>query len=121
MEKSEGDPSKTESKQSKKQAETCPICQIPITARAVLEPCHHEFDYECIAPWFVNHDECPVCRQTCTRLLHDIVSDDKFQFDIIQRLEPQNQDEREETESMRVNTSYGSNNGNEDTSSDATF
>jgi len=61
----------------------CSICLKGITARAVLEPCHHEFDYECITLWCADHDTCPNCRQQATRVLHNIESEYQFEYDII--------------------------------------
>jgi hypothetical protein len=57
----------------------CTIFWEPFTTRATLMPCGHEFDRECILPWFQaiiqeNHWRatltCPLCRQRATLIRH---------------------------------------------------
>lgn len=60
-----------------KQAE-CAVCLEVITARAVLQPCQHDFDMKCIIEWLKMTPSCPVCRRPVTHLHHDIKSDYDF-------------------------------------------
>lgn len=66
----------------------CTICWEPFTTRATLMPCGHEFDRECILPWFQaiiqeNHWgvilTCPLCRQRATLIRHAYTSSSDFE------------------------------------------
>jgi hypothetical protein len=57
----------------------CTICWEPVKTQAILMPCCHEYDFECILPWFqsiitANRGEvtlpCPLCRQHTKLIRH---------------------------------------------------
>lgn len=42
----------------------CTVCyeNLPIGTKAQFMPCGHTFHPDCLAPWFKDHNTCPVCR-----------------------------------------------------------
>ena len=84
--------------QPQSQHANCSICLNPITNRAVLEPCCHEFDYHCVAEWCQDHDTCPYCRNKCTGLLYNIVADSVFDRLAIRRQRRSSDDEETDTD-----------------------
>ncbi|KAE9370384.1 hypothetical protein N431DRAFT_342650 [Stipitochalara longipes BDJ] len=88
----------------------CIICWEPFTTRATLMPCGHEYDFECILPWFQSVVQqsrrdvilpCPLCRQHAKFIKHAYTSSGKFStFDLImyfsrtERIGPGNQPQR---------------------------
>lgn len=65
-------------KMSHSEASKCVICRDYLSARAVLDPCLHEFDFLCIDTWTQSHDTCPICRQFATSILYDIIWNTEF-------------------------------------------
>ena len=43
---------------------TCPVCvsEIELGESAMFMPCGHIFHPECLKPWLIDHNTCPVCR-----------------------------------------------------------
>jgi hypothetical protein len=67
------------SPQTEEEAE-CIICMNPFSTRSMLQPCGHEFDFDCVLPWldslFVKHYDvgevkCPLCRGAVEFIQHD--------------------------------------------------
>ena len=52
----------------------CPICLTRVDDRAYTDPCLHEFCLFCIEKWSQTSNKCPLCRQTCTSLMHNVRS-----------------------------------------------
>lgn len=40
----------------------CTICLEELTEKAVIMPCNHMFNRDCIDQWLKIHNQCPVCR-----------------------------------------------------------
>lgn len=40
----------------------CTICLEEMKVKAILLPCGHLFDPDCLNQWIVNHNWCPNCR-----------------------------------------------------------
>ena len=56
----------------------CPICLGPLSNRAVIDPCRHDFDYDCIKSWTNVNSNCPVCRCPVKYIHYSIVSDREY-------------------------------------------
>ncbi|KAI1307571.1 hypothetical protein HDE_00723 [Halotydeus destructor] len=56
----------------------CTICLQAISERAVLDPCHHEFDVHCLDTWSERHNTCPNCREVYSRILFNIRAETEF-------------------------------------------
>jgi hypothetical protein len=71
----------------------CTICYEPFTTASVIVPCGHEFDLDCILPWFrrINNENpwvhltCPLCRQRAQFIRHSYTSQGNFQIMDIER------------------------------------
>ncbi len=68
---------------------TCTICYEPFTTRSTLMPCGHEFDLDCILPWFRSmlvetpfapYLTCPLCRQRAQFIRHNYTPQGRFQL-----------------------------------------
>ncbi|RWS14028.1 E3 ubiquitin-protein ligase Topors-like protein, partial [Dinothrombium tinctorium] len=57
----------------------CSICLTQINDRAVTDPCHHEFCLACIRQWMQRNNHCPICREICNSILHNIRSETEFE------------------------------------------
>jgi hypothetical protein len=74
---------KLEEKHCKKTAEgkienpNCAVCcnDIKLGDKAQLIPCGHMFHPECIKPWFMQHNTCPICR-------YELPTDDPYYEEI---------------------------------------
>lgn len=73
--------------QNEEEAE-CIICRNSFSTRSTLQPCGHEFDFDCIFSWlqslFVKHYDlsevkCPLCRGAVAGIQHDHQPDGTFQ------------------------------------------
>ncbi|CAL0326315.1 unnamed protein product [Lupinus luteus] len=42
----------------------CAVCkdEIAVNDKAKILPCNHLYHCDCITPWLLNHDSCPICR-----------------------------------------------------------
>ncbi|OIW05361.1 hypothetical protein TanjilG_28826 [Lupinus angustifolius] len=42
----------------------CAVCKddIAVNDKAMILPCNHLYHSDCITPWLLNHDSCPLCR-----------------------------------------------------------
>jgi E3 ubiquitin-protein ligase RNF115/126 len=58
---------------------TCLVCteELAIGQEALFLPCGHAFDPECIRPWLLMHNSCPVCREQLPR---EAEADDAIQL-----------------------------------------
>lgn len=63
----------------------CPICLGPLSNRAVIDPCRHDFDYDCIKSWTNVNSNCPVCRCPVKYIHYSIVSDREYS---VERVKP---------------------------------
>lgn len=58
----------------------CSICLQPeFQNRCRLDPCFHEFCFECISQWSRVCPKCPLCKVKLTSGIHDIHSDEDYQ------------------------------------------
>jgi hypothetical protein len=60
-------------------ANKCPICLNFIANRSLTDTCLHEFCFDCINEWSLQHNRCPSCRQIYWNILFNIVSDEIFE------------------------------------------
>lgn len=61
------------------EVKTCCICLTEVKNRALTDTCRHEFCFDCIRVWSEEHNRCPICRQTYSNIIHQIVSDQNYQ------------------------------------------
>ena len=43
-------------------ANECSICHEQLMQDVIVLPCSHRFHNECIEPWIISHNSCPICR-----------------------------------------------------------
>eukprot|EP00826_Nyctotherus_ovalis_P033878 TRINITY_DN2765_c0_g1_i4.p1 TRINITY_DN2765_c0_g1~~TRINITY_DN2765_c0_g1_i4.p1 ORF type:complete len:372 (+),score=87.65 TRINITY_DN2765_c0_g1_i4:220-1335(+) len=69
----------------------CAICcnDINLSEKAQLLPCGHMFHPDCIKPWFMEHNTCPICR-------YELPTDDPYYEEIRKRNLEQRQEQRSE-------------------------
>lgn len=74
----------------KLEAPNCAICcnDINLGEKAQLIPCGHMFHPDCIKPWFMEHNTCPICR-------YELPTDDPYYEEIRKRDLQQRQEQRE--------------------------
>ena len=63
----------------------CSICLEIVKNKAVVEPCLHSFDLECIDEWAKRKHTCPICRADMDQILYDIVSDSDYKGKSVER------------------------------------
>ncbi len=59
-------------------AEDCSICLERKTDCSLLLPCLHTFCFTCIERWVTTNPQCPLCKTTGEKILHDVTPDGRF-------------------------------------------
>ncbi len=77
----DGNEDKRSMSQSKRSSDAnkCPICLNFIINRSLTDTCFHEFCFNCINEWSLQHNRCPSCRQIYRNILFNIVSAEIFE------------------------------------------
>lgn len=67
----------------------CSICLGVISNRAVLDPCRHDFDYDCVKSWTNVNSNCPVCRCPVKFIHYSIISDREYSEEKVKQVNNQ--------------------------------
>lgn len=84
----------------------CSICLGTISNRAVIDPCRHDFDYDCIKSWTNVNSNCPVCRCPVKYLHYSIVSDREYSVEKVAAIN-QNYDDGPSQDEFEVDSDEG--------------
>ena len=85
---------------SNKVVKECPICLAVVSNRSLTDTCLHEYCFECLKEWSVNHNRCPVCRSIYRYIVFNILSEEVFERLPVEEQLDRNEDENQEIDSF---------------------
>ncbi|XP_074027312.1 uncharacterized protein isoform X2 [Leptinotarsa decemlineata] len=66
----------------------CAICLGTFTNKCFSDSCMHQFCFKCLLEWSKIKPECPLCKQSFRRIIHNVKSNDEYDEHVVEITPP---------------------------------